>query len=220
MILAAGQGKRMQPLTKNCPKPLLEAGNQTLIEHQINALARAGIQRLVINHAYLGQMIVDRLGNGQCYGLEILYSAENKGGLETAGGIRQALPLIGKAPFIVTNADIWTDYPYQQLSLQQGCLAHLVLVDNPAFHRQGDFSLADGHVRPGKDNDTLTFSGIAAYDPLLFANLPEGRLALAPVLHEAIRKEQVSGEYYAGDWHDIGTAERLAALHQRLDNSC
>ncbi len=219
MILAAGQGTRMRPLTANCPKPLLEAGGRALIEHQITALVTAGIERLVINHAYLGEKIVTRLGDGSRYGLEILYSAEGAEGLETAGGIRHALPLLGKQPFIVTNGDIWTDYPYRQLALAADHLAHLVLVDNPPFHPDGDFSLSQGQVGPRQAGTSLTFSGIAVYRPVLFLDLPPGPQALAPLLRQAIDDGLVGGSHYTGDWADIGTPERLAALRQRLDNS-
>ena len=221
MILAAGRGERMRPLTDHCPKPLLEVGGRPLIEHTIQALAAAGIERLVINHAHLGQQIVERLGDGRRWGIAIAYSAEGPGGLETAGGIRQALPLLGPAPFIVCNGDVWSDYPYARLGLPEGRLAHLVLVDNPPFHPEGDFSLVDGRIAgestPGRPR--LTFSGIAVYSPALFAGLPPGRSRLAPLLRSAAAEGRVGGEHYRGQWRDIGTPERLAALRRTFDNA-
>jgi len=215
MILAAGRGERMRPLTDTRPKPLLEAAGKALIEYPIEALAAAGITELVINHAHLGEQLIERLGDGRRYGVHIRYSDESAGALETGGGIRHALPLLGRQPFLVINGDIWTDYPYSRLALEPGRLAHLVLVDNPPHHPQGDFCLQKAEVC-SRGLEKLSFSGIGLYHPALFAALPDGPFPLAPLLRKAMRDQRVSGEYYAGQWVDIGTSERLAELDQRL----
>ncbi len=171
----------------------------------------------MINHAHLGQQLVDRLGDGRRYGVRIRYCAEPEGALETGGGIKNALPLLGDTAFLVVNADIWTDYPYMKLRREPDGLAHLVLVDNPAHHPQGDFQLKDGHVT-SQGTGKLTFSGIGVYRPQLFAGSPQGAFALAPLLRSAMQAGQVSGEHYAGQWMDIGTPQRLAELDRRLRN--
>ncbi|MEW6646481.1 MAG: N-acetylmuramate alpha-1-phosphate uridylyltransferase MurU [Pseudomonadota bacterium] len=215
MILAAGRGERMRPLTDHTPKPLLRAGPHTLIEHHILALARAGIRELVINHAHLGRQIEEYLGDGSRYGVQIRYSAEGEA-LETGGGILRALPLLGPAPFLVVNGDVWTDYPYDHLPTAPAGLAHLVLVDNPPQHPAGDFVLgADGQVRDG-EGPRLTFSGIGVYRPELFAGCRDGKFPLAPLLRDAMARGQVSGEHYRGQWVDVGTPQRLTDLAQRL----
>ncbi len=216
MILAAGRGERMRPLTDHCPKPLLEVAGRPLIEYTIQALVESGVERLVINHAHLGQRIVDRLGDGRRWGIPIHYSAEGPGGLETAGGIRRALPLLGTEPFIVCNGDVWSEYPYARLTLPEGRLAQLVLVDNPAFHPEGDFALVDGRIACGPEAGhlRLTFSGIAIYSPALFEGLPPGRQRLAPLLVRAAADGLVGAEHYHGQWRDIGTPERLAELQR------
>lgn len=215
MILAAGRGERMRPLTDRTPKPLLQAGGRALIEYPIEALRRAGITELVINHAHLGGQLEARLGDGSRYGVHIRYSAEPPGALETGGGIRNALPLLGGQPFLVTNGDIWTDYPYAPRVLDRQVLAHLVLVDNPPHHPHGDFCLYRDRV--GEDGDArLTFSGIGWYHPALFADAPDGRFPLAPLLRAAMRDGRVSGEHYRGAWMDIGTPQRLEELDRRL----
>ncbi len=217
MILAAGRGERMRPLTDQVPKPLLEAGGKPLIQHHIEALREAGIIRLVVNHAHLGEQLVQALGDGRQFGVSISYSAEPEGALDTGGGIRQALPLLGDAPFLVVNGDIWTDFPYATLSAcEPAGLAHLVLVDNPAHHSEGDFGLRGEHVLLDKDVNKLTFSGIGVYRPRLFAAVGAQRFPLAPLLRAAMDAGQVSGEHYRGDWMDIGTPQRLAELDQRL----
>jgi MurNAc alpha-1-phosphate uridylyltransferase len=205
----------MRPLTDHTPKPLLRVAGHTLIEHHIEALARAGIRELVVNHAYLGARLIEALGDGSVYGVHIDYSAEPPGALETGGGIFNALPLLGESPFLVVNADIWTDFDFTTLPRQPENLAHLVLVDNPAHHPQGDFALENGRVcddGPAR----LTFSGIGVYRPALFAGSLPGPFPLAPLLHRAIAAGQVSGECYAGAWFDIGTPERLAAVNRRV----
>ena len=216
MILAAGRGERMRPYTDLTPKPLLSVGGRRLIEYHLNALAGIGLSDIVINHAHLGQQIEAVLGDGRRYGVSIHYSAEGEQGLETGGGIFNALPLLGHDPFIVVNGDIWTDYPFARLPRQPQGLAHLVLVDNPEFKDGGDFMLDQhGHVR-NDDGTSLTFSGIAVYRPELFAACQAGVFPLAPLLRQAIARGQVSGEHYPGQWVDVGTPQRLQALQDWL----
>lgn len=212
MILAAGRGERMRPLTDDTPKPLLSAGGRSLIEHLIIGLRGGGFEDLVINHAHLGQMIEDALGDGSRYGVRIHYSAESPA-LETGGGIRQALHLLSD-PFLVVNGDIWTDYPFARLrrSLTGTTHAHLVLVDNPAHHPQGDFILDGQYVREGSTS-RLTFAGIGVYRASLFQACTPGSFPLAPLLKASMTRGQVMGEHFRGRWFDIGTPERL----QRLD---
>ncbi|MCC6303368.1 MAG: nucleotidyltransferase family protein [Gammaproteobacteria bacterium] len=215
MILAAGRGERMRPLTDTVPKPLLEAGGHSLIEYHLRALARAGIGDVVINHAHLGARIEDRLGDGARYGLRIVYSPEGEGGLETGGGILRALPLLGAEPFVVVNGDIWTDYPFERLPRAPRALAHLVLVSNPAHHPAGDFTLAEGRIGNGVA-PRHTFGGIGVYRPELFAGCAPGAFPLAPLLRAAADRGAVDGELYEGAWMDIGTPERLAELERRI----
>lgn len=217
MLLAAGRGERMRPLSDRLPKPLLEVAGHALIVHLIERLVAAGFTELVINHAWLGHLIVEHLGGGEQFGARIAYSDESGEALETAGGIQHALPLLGERPFVAVNADIWTDYPFAALPPKLEGLAHLVLVDNPSHHPEGDFSLEGGRV----DNDgaqALTFSGIGVYDPALFATRSPGRFALAPLLRKTARNGQVHGEHFRGEWRDIGTLERLEALERELAN--
>lgn len=212
MILAAGKGERMRPLTLTTPKPLLSAGGKRLIEYHLQALAQAGFTEVVINHAWLGQQIEDYLGDGARYGVAIEYSRETEP-LETGGGIRQALPLLGDAPFLVVNGDIWTDYDFTQLRGPLAGQAHLVLVDNPAHHPNGDFTLLEGQVR---DQPGLTYSGIAVLDPALFDGHGETTFKLAPLLRRAMDVGQVTGEHYRGQWIDVGTPQRLSDLDRLL----
>jgi MurNAc alpha-1-phosphate uridylyltransferase len=215
MILAAGRGERLRPLTDTTPKPLLEVRGKPVAAWAIENLARAGIRELVINHAYLGYKIEQALGDGRALGVAIRYSPEAEA-LETAGGIANALPLLGSEPFIVVNGDIYSDFDFSRLrrhSLGER-LAHLVLVRNPAHNANGDFVLNASEVAMEGGSRT-TFSGIALYRPELFRNIEPGAKAkLAPLLSEAIRQRRVSGELHAGIWHDIGTPERLAALNE------
>ena len=217
MILAAGRGVRMRPLTDARPKSLLTAGGKPLIVWQLEQLARAGFTDAVINHAHFGHMIEAELGDGSRFGVSIRYSPEREA-LETAGGIAQALPMLGTEPFLAINADIYSDYDFSALAglnLQEG-LAHLVLVSNPPQHPRGDFALQAGRVHE-TGGRLLTFSGIGVYAPRLFEGIaPRTKLALAPVLREAMAANRVSGEHYHGRWHDIGTAERLQALDAEL----
>lgn len=215
LILAAGRGERMRPLTDTLPKPLLEVAGVSLIERQISNLAAAGHRRLVVNHAHLGELITGRLGDGSRYGVKISYSPEPEGALETGGGIVQALPYLHGDCFAVVNADIWTDFPYAILPPEIGASAWLVLVDNPEHHLAGDFGLEHGKVRlkSAASGDALTFAGIAVYRRSLFEGRPPGRYTLLPILEEAIRRGDVRGIRYRGAWVDVGTPERLEALH-------
>ncbi|MEE9444377.1 MAG: nucleotidyltransferase family protein [Cocleimonas sp.] len=224
MILAAGHGTRMRPLTNHTPKPLLKVGGKPLIVWHIEKLKKAGFQDIVINIAWLGEKIPKALGDGTKLGVNIFYSDEQEdGALETAGGIIKALPLLSTVlsttrdePFLVTNGDVWCDYPYQpQNPLKEGKLAHLILVNNPPHHPQGDFALLQNQVE-NEGKTKFTFSGIGYYHPYLFNNLEPGKRPLAPLLREAMNKGQVTGELFSGDWRDIGTPERLAELDQDL----
>lgn len=217
MILAAGKGERMRPLTLHTPKPLLKVAGKSLIEHQINRLVAAGVRELVINHAWLGEQIEAALGSGERYGVRIAYSPESMP-LETGGGIYQALPLLGEQPFILVNGDVWTSYDYTQLTDKAlSGLAHLVLVDNPEHHTQGDFSIVDGRVAMEGDVK-YTYSGIAVIDPRLFNGCKPGAFKLAPLLREAMSKGLVSGELFSGNWVDVGTPERLQHAEQLADS--
>ena len=215
MILAAGRGVRMRPLTDRIPKALLKVGRRCLIEYHIAALVQAGITDIVINHAHLGNQIEAVLGDGSRYDARIVYSPEGETALETGGGIYRALPLLGAKPFIVVNADIWTDYPFRQLPEKPSGLAHLVLVDNPAFNQTGDFVLNGGHIVE-EGQPRLTYSGIGVFTPALFKGCKPGVFPLAPLLRKAITAGQVSGEHYQGVWYDIGTPERLEMIEQRF----
>ncbi|MFO1371364.1 MAG: nucleotidyltransferase family protein [Candidatus Competibacteraceae bacterium] len=216
MILAAGRGERMRPLTDHTPKPLLSIAGKPLIIHHLEALQAAGITQLIINTGHLGEQLPVALGNGHDWGVQITYSPEPPDALETGGGIFQALPLLGSEPFLVVNGDVWTDYPFTRLSAEPAGLAHLVLVSNPPHHVQGDFALAaDG--RAGETGaPRLTFSGISVLRPELFAGCTPGRFPLAPLLRRAMATGQVTGEHYIGGWWDIGTPQRLAELDQEL----
>ncbi len=214
MILAAGRGERMRPLTDKTPKPLLKAGSKRLIEYHLENLAKAGFYDIVINHAHLGEQIEHVLGDGGRYGVRIAYSAEGQA-LETGGGIFKALPLLGDTPFLVINGDVWCDYPYEALMRRKVSQAHLVMVDNPAQHPQGDFVLEHGKVHD-KEGERLTFSGIGVYHPKLFSGCEAGAFALAPLLRRAMAADLVSGEHYRGRWFDIGTPERLQQLDRML----
>jgi MurNAc alpha-1-phosphate uridylyltransferase len=215
MILAAGRGERMRPLTDHTPKALLTAGGKRLIEYHIENLVRAGIHGIIINHAHLGEQIESVLGDGGRYGVRIYYSPEGEQMLETGGGIFNALPLLGAEPFIVVNADVWTDYPFAQLPAYPEGLAHLVLIDNPPHHPHGDFVLRGGYVL-SDGNEKLTFSGIGVYRPELFAECKPGKFPFAPLLRQAMERRRVTGEQYQGAWFDIGTPERLQQLDELL----
>jgi MurNAc alpha-1-phosphate uridylyltransferase len=217
MILAAGRGERMRPLTLARPKPLLEAGGTPLIVHHLRALAAAGFEDVVVNLSWLGGQIQAALGDGARHGLRIHYSDEGPEPLETGGGIFRALPLLGAGPFLVLNGDTWSDIPYADLRqrLAPTDLAHLVLVPNPVHNPAGDFVLDRGRIveAPG---ERMTFSGVGIYRQELFAGCSDGIFKLAPLLRAAARDDRVSGEVHVGAWLDIGTPERLAELDERL----
>lgn len=215
MLLAAGKGERMRPLTLRTPKPLLAVKGKALIDWHIEHLAEAGISELVINVSWLGEQITEHCGDGARWGLSIAYSREDEP-LEAAGGIVQALPLLGSQPFLLVNGDIYTDYPFTALrdaaaELTSGA-ARLVLVDNPAHNASGDFSLTEGRVAE-KAGETLTYAGIGAYHPAFFASQSHGKAPLLPLLREAIVDGRLYGEHYGGTWTDVGTPERLQALN-------
>ena len=217
MILAAGRGKRLRPLTDDKPKPLIEVGGKPLIVHHIQALVAAGVTELVINVAWLGQQIIDYLGDGAKFGAVIQYSVEEQA-LETGGGIFQALSMLGNAPFIAVNADIWSDYPIATLvdkKLPNNCLAHLVLVNNPAENLSGDFSLSsDGFCVDKKPG--YTFSGFRVFSPKLFDGCQQSCLSVVPLMRQAIADRLVTGELFGGRWVDVGTPERLNLLNKQL----
>lgn len=216
MILAAGKGERLRPLTLHTPKPLVRAGGVPLIEYHVRALARAGFTELVINHAWLGQQIEDYLGDGARFGVRIQYSPEGEP-LETGGGIFRALPLLGDEPFLLVNGDIWTDCDFALLHRPLSGLAHLLLVDNPGHNSRGDFTLENGQVRDAGEGDaSLTYSGMALLHPQLFAGCSAGAFKLAPLLRAAMAEGRVSGEHFRGRWVDVGTHERLAEVEQLL----
>ncbi|MCH8543906.1 MAG: nucleotidyltransferase family protein [Alcanivorax sp.] len=229
MILAAGLGTRMRPLTDHTPKPLLQVGGRSLIEYHVRALAAAGVRDLVINTAWLGAQLEQALGDGSQFGVRIAWSREGEP-LETAGGIRRALPMLcdgeqDDAPFVVVNGDIWTDFDFARLPgallADMKTLAHLVLVDNPPQHEGGDFYLAAGgqvHDNPPAGGQRLTFSGIGVYRPSLFRRLHDGSARLAPLLRDAMAAQAVSGSHHRGRWYDVGTPARLHELDQQLRN--
>ena len=217
MILAAGRGERMRPLTDHIPKPLLKVGGKSLIVWHLERLAKAGFKEVVINYAHLGEQIEQALGDGSVWGLNVQYSPETSA-LETAGGIANALPLLGDAPFLVVNGDVFTEIDFGALQLVSPNLAHLVMVDNPPQHPDGDFVVDSGKVT-NQGNHKLTFSGIGIYHPALFVDVERGQAAkLAPLLRSAMIKGLVTGEYYQGVWHDIGTPERLSFLDKQLSH--
>lgn len=215
MILAAGRGTRMRPLTEHTPKPLLRIAGKALIERHIEHLVDAGIRDIVVNHAGSRDQIEEALGDGHTYGALIHYSAEGEQPLDTGGGIFKALPLLGDSPFMVLNGDIWCDYPLGKLAREPRGYAHLVLVDNPDHHPDGDFALIHEQVFPD-GTSKLTFSGIAVYRPELFADCHGGAFPLTPLLRIAMANGYVTGEHWHGVWVDVGTPERLRQLQDTV----
>ena len=209
MILAAGLGTRMRPLTDHTPKPMLRVAGVPLIEHHVRRLVAAGVTEIIINHAYLGEQIEQHLADGERFGCRIQYSREGEP-LDTGGGIFRALPLLGEQPFLALNSDAWTDYPLQNLLNLNPARAHLVLTDNPAQHPLGDFYLqGDGLVRAEGVGSKLTWTGLRVLNPALFVGCIDGVFSIVPLLKKAMAEEWVSGEYYGGQWLDVGTPERL-----------
>jgi MurNAc alpha-1-phosphate uridylyltransferase len=220
MILAAGVGERMRPLTDRTPKPLLQVAGMPLIEHHIRRLAQAGFGELVINVSHLAEQIVDYCGDGARWGLDIRYSREEEP-LETAGGIQRALPLLGREPFLVVNGDIWIDYDFARLRNHRPVSeesAHLVMVRNPPQHPEGDFLLdPEGWIRVRPAGQTgLTYAGVGVYTRGFFSGMSPGKLPLRPLLDAAIRRSRLTGEYHPGNWADVGTPERLRALDEAV----
>lgn len=211
MILAAGRGERLRPLTDKTPKPLIEVGGQSLISYHLEHLAQAGFREVVINISHLGSQIESAVGDGSQWGLDIRYSAEPEAALDTGGGIYQALRWLGTAPFAVINADVFTDYPLARLRAVKCNHAHLIMVPNPTHHPKGDWGVKGGRMQPdGKPR--FTFSGISVYHHRFFENSKAGRFSVVPMLVEAGHKKQITAELYSGEWNDIGTLERLETL--------
>jgi len=218
MILAAGRGERMRPLTDTLPKPLAPAGGRPLIAHTLAWLARAGIKRVVINLAWRGAQLREACGDGSAWGVHILYSDEGVQALETGGGIVNALPLLGNEPFWVVSGDLWMQYPFAARAdrLKNSDLAHLVMVPNPVFHPGGDFFLSDGRVMEVPQGERLTYGSIALLHPDLFAGCGPGVYSMVPMLRAAMKDNRVSGERFDGPWDNIGTMQQLQELDQRL----
>jgi len=216
MILAAGRGERMRPLTDAVPKPLLPVGGKPLIQYHIESLAAAGVRDIVINLAWQGAMIPAALGDGARFGVRIQYSDEGDAALETGGGVFKALPLLGAAPFIVVSGDVWTDYPMARAASlpAAGDVAHFVVVPNPGFHVRGDFGLLD--ARMTLEGERYTYANVGVFRPEFFASCKPGRFALAPLMFDWIAQGRVSGELYRGRWHNIGTPAQLQALDAEL----
>ncbi len=213
MILAAGRGERLRPITDSRPKALVEVHGQSLLERHLDAVKAAGVDTVVINLGWLGEQIADRIGSGAQYGLSVIYSPEDDDILETGGGIHRALPLLGNEPFLVVNADVYTDMP-MPTEMPDDSTGHLVLVTTPAHKYSGDFDLIDGRVVNGEE-PSLTFSGIAVYRPDFFADCEPGRFPLAPMLRRAADAADLTGDVYNGVWEDVGTPQRLEELNRR-----
>ena len=213
MILAAGRGERLRPITDMTPKALVEVDGVSLLEQHLQRLADAKIKTVVINLGWLGEQIAARIGSGKQFGLQVVYSPEYDNILDTGGGIKRAWPLLNNAPFWVINADVYTDTPLPNIKLEADSLAHLVLVPTPAHKAGGDFELRDGKVR-NSDNQDLTYSGMAFYRPEFFAHAGGGRFSVVPLLREAADNGQIEGSVYDGIWEDVGTPERLKKLNE------
>lgn len=212
MILAAGRGERLRPLTDSVPKALAEVHGQSLLERRLQALQAAGVATVVINLGWLGEQIAERVGSGADYGLNVIYSPEDDDILETGGGIHRALPMLGREPFLVVNADIFTDMPMPTADFDERTLGKLILVPTPAHKAQGDFDMVDGRLRNGAE-PKLTFSGVALYRPEFFANCKAGKFSIAPMLRAAAGADQLAASEYSGKWIDVGSIERLEALN-------
>jgi MurNAc alpha-1-phosphate uridylyltransferase len=212
MILAAGRGERLRPLTESVPKALAEVRGQSLLERHLQAMQDAGIETVVINLGWLGEQIAERVASGADYGLNVIYSPEDDGILETGGGIHRALPMLGSEPFLVVNADIFTDMPMPNADLDEQTLGKLILVPTPKHKACGDFDIVDGRLR-NAEQPRLTFSGVAIYRPEFFANCAAGRFSVVPMLRAAADANQMAASEYSGTWVDVGTIERLEALN-------
>lgn len=212
MILAAGRGDRLRPVTDSVPKSLVEVGGQALLERHLQSLARGGIETVVINLGWLGDQITERVGSGEAFGLNVIYSQEGDNILETGGGIHRALPVLGADPFLVINADIYTDMPLPNAQLDGDDMAHLVCVPVPEDKTGGDFAIVDGRIR-NDGEPTFTFSGVSIYRPEFFADCSPGRFSVVPMLRAAADADRISGSIYSGLWRDVGTPESLAELN-------
>ena len=211
MILAAGRGERLRPLTDETPKSLVEVRGESLLERHLRNVQAAGIRTVVINLGWLGDRIVERVGSGERYGLDVIYSDEGDNILDTGGGIHKALPHLGDEPFLVVNADIYTDMPVPSVELAAEHLGHLVLVPTPEYRDHGDFNIEGGLIRNG-EHALYTFGGVAVYRPEFFDGCEAGRFSLVPMLREAADQGRLSGALYEGLWADVGTPDRLATL--------
>ncbi len=214
MILAAGRGERLRPHTESLPKALIEVRGESLLERHLRAVKALGVDTVVINLGWLGDQIVERVGSGSRYGLNVVYSDEGDNILETGGGIHRALPMLGSEPFLAINADVYTEMPLPVQPLDDDKVGHLVLVPTPPHKRDGDFKLHDGCVRNGT-NPELTFSGVALYRPEFFADCTPGRFSLVPMLRDAADAGSLGGSLYEGLWEDVGTPARLAKLNSQ-----
>ncbi|MDB6089793.1 MAG: mannose-phosphate guanylyltransferase [Gammaproteobacteria bacterium] len=215
MVLAAGRGERMRPITDTLPKPLVPVAGKPIIGYHLEKLAKAGVRDVVINLSWLGERIRESLGDGRDYGIAIAYSEEGPVPLETGGGIFKALPLLGTGPFLVVNGDTWTDIDYGTLAIEGGANGRLVLVANPAHHPRGDFGL-EGDVVVERESDRFTYSGVGVYRPEFFAGCTPGRFAMLPLLKRAIAARMLRGELHRGEWCDVGTPQRLAELDAKV----
>lgn len=215
MILAAGRGERLRPITDDIPKALVEVGGKSVLEWHLERVSAAGITQVVINLGWHGEQIVERIGRGEQYGIDISYSDEGDEVLETGGGIHKALPLLGDDPFLVVNSDIFTDMPVPAIRLRDEHLGHLVTVPRPGYLEHGDFNIEDGLIRR-TENPRYTYAGFAIYRPELFARCEAGRFSVVPLMFAAADAGRLSGSVYEGQWADIGTPERLATLRQQL----
>jgi MurNAc alpha-1-phosphate uridylyltransferase len=213
MILAAGRGERLRPLTDSLPKSLVEVRGKSLLERHLKNIRDAGIVDVVINLGWLGDKIVERVGSGSEYGLNVEYSPEGENILETGGGIHNALPMLGDEPFLVVNADIYTDMPVPDVTLEDNMVGHLVLVRSPSYRDGGDFDIEDGLVQNGVSRP-LTFSGVSIYRPEFFDDCKAGRFSIVPMLREAADARCLQGSLYEGHWADVGTPERLQAVNE------
>lgn len=226
MILSAGRGERMRPLTDTCPKPLLPVNGKSLVHYHLEKLVKQGVKRVVINHAWLGHLIEQQLGDGRQFGLEICYSPEPHGGLETAGGIIRALPLLGDEPFWVINGDIYTEFDFAKLprTLAPNHHAHLLLVPNPSHHPHGDFGLKHGILQPRQHGiESFTYAGMGLYSPQFFADYHPGSeqfLKLRPLLEQGVAGQRIAATVFHEYWTDVGTPARLTALANTLQGQC
>jgi len=212
MILAAGRGERLRPVTDSMPKSLVEINGQALLERHLRSLAKDGVETVVVNLGWLGEQITERIGSGEEFGLNVVYSQEGDNILETGGGIHRALPMLGADPFLVINADIYTDMPLPDVQLGDDDMAHLICVPVTEDKSSGDFAIVDGRIR--NDGEPMfTFSGVSIYRPEFFADCTPGRFSVVPMLRAAADADKISGSIYSGLWRDVGTPERLAELN-------